>query len=82
METFMSKMLAQPQAEVWFTTEQLVVMVVLMAWSLVWKGLALWKASRLGSKPWFVVLLIVNTLGLLEIIYFFFVGKKDNTPMQ
>lgn len=82
METFMSKMLAQPQVEVWFTTEQLVVMVVLMAWSLVWKGLALWKASRLGSKPWFVVLLIVNTLGLLEIIYYFFIGKKDNTPMQ
>lgn len=82
METFISKMLAQPQAEVWFTTEQLVVMVVLMAWSLFWKGLALWKASRLGSKPWFVVLLIVNTLGLLEIIYYFFIGKKDNSPMQ
>lgn len=78
----MTKLLAQPQAEVWFTTTQLVVMVALIIWCLVWKGLALWKASRLGSKPWFIVLLIVNTLGLLEIIYFFFVGKKDNTPMQ
>ncbi len=79
METI-SKLLAQPQVEAWVNVVPWV-LVVLIAWSLVWKGLALWKAARLGSKPWFVILLIVNTLGLLEIIYFFFVGKKDNNLM-
>ena len=34
-------------------------------WSLVWKGLALWKAARVGSVHWFVALLLVNTLGIL-----------------
>jgi methionyl-tRNA synthetase len=80
METI-SKLLAQPQVEAWGNVAPWV-LVVLIAWSLVWKGLALWKAARLGSKPWFVILLIVNTLGLLEIIYFFFVGKKDNNLVQ
>jgi uncharacterized protein YpmS len=46
-------------------------------WSLIWKGLALWKAARLSSKWWFIILLLVNTLGILEIIYFFFVSKKE-----
>ena len=50
--------------------------VVLTVWSLIWKGIALWKAAQDGSKPWFVVLLIVNTVGILEIIYIFFFSKK------
>lgn len=51
--------------------------LVVLVWSLVWKGIALWKAARQGSKPWFIVLLIVNTVGILEIIYIFFVSKKN-----
>lgn len=50
--------------------------VLILAWSLVWKGIALWKAARAGSKPWFIVLLIVNTVGILEIIYIFVINKK------
>lgn len=78
METI-TNILAQPQVNSWITDVSPWVLVVLIIWSLIWKGLALWKAARLGSKPWFVVLLIVNTLGLLEIIYFFFIGRKNNT---
>jgi len=51
------------------------VLAVLVVWSLIWKGLALWKAARNNSKPWFVVLLIVNTLGILEILYVFWLNK-------
>jgi len=50
-------------------------MVLLMIWSLVWKGLALWHAARREEKPWFIVLLIVNTVGILEIIYLVFVAR-------
>lgn len=44
-------------------------------WVLPWKGLALWRASRKGSKIWFIVLFVVNTFALLEIIYIFFGDK-------
>lgn len=49
----------------------------LMLWSLVWKGIALWQAARNGSKRWFVVLLIFNTLGILEILYIFVFSPKS-----
>jgi preprotein translocase subunit SecY len=48
---------------------------VIIVWSLVWKGLALWKAAREGSRNWFTVLLIVQTLGILEILYLFVFSK-------
>jgi hypothetical protein len=55
-------------------------LVVLLLWSLVWKGLALWRAATRREKVWFIVFLIVNTAGILEIIYLFAVtgGKLSN----
>ena len=54
--------------------------IPLAIWIIVWKGTALWKAARNNSVPWFVVLLCVNTLGILEIIYIFYFSKKKNSP--
>ena len=51
--------------------------VVLVAWTMAWKGWALWRAARVGSKAWFVILFILNTLGLLEILYIFVFSKQD-----
>ena len=51
-------------------------LVLLAVWSIIWKGIALWKAARNGSKPWFIVMLLVNTVGILEILYIFFFSKK------
>ena len=48
--------------------------IAVLAWSLLWKGLALWRAATRGEKVWFVVFLFVNTLGILEIIYLFFIS--------
>ncbi len=45
-------------------------------WSLIWKGLALWRAGRNNDKWWFIALLIVNTAGILEILYLFVFGKR------
>lgn len=44
-------------------------------WTLVWKGLALWRSARLGQRKWFIALLVVNTLGILEIIYLLLVSR-------
>lgn len=49
--------------------------IAALIWSVVWKGLALWHSARRGQYWWFVILLVVNTLGILEIIYLFFVSK-------
>ncbi len=48
---------------------------LIVIWTLAWKGLALWKSARKNQMIWFVVLLIVNTLGILEILYIFFFSK-------
>lgn len=53
--------------------------ILLALWSLVWKGLALWHAARNGQFVWFVVILIVNTAGILEIIYLIWFRKDVDT---
>lgn len=52
---------------------------VLMLWSLFWKAWALWVAARRGEKIWFGVMLVVNTVGILEILYIY-VFSKDKAP--
>ena len=55
-------------------------MIALMiTWSLPWKGVALWKSSRLNQKGWFIALLVINTLGLLEILYIFVFSRRTKT---
>jgi len=45
-------------------------------WVLPWKGVALWKAARNSQKKWFIALLVLNTLSILEILYIFIFSKK------
>lgn len=45
-------------------------------WSGLWKGLALWRAARLKQVGWYIALIIINTLGVLEIIYLIATRKK------
>jgi methionyl-tRNA synthetase len=51
------------------------VLLILALWSIFWKGLALWHSAQRGQYWWFCVLLVVNTVGILEIIYLFAVAK-------
>lgn len=55
-----------------------IVLMALIAWSIYWKGRALWRASRQNSKLWFIALLVVNTLGILEILYIYIFSKKKD----
>jgi len=51
-------------------------------WSLVWKGLALWRAAAQKKQlGWFIIILIVNTLGILEILYYFLLCKVDYSKL-
>jgi hypothetical protein len=40
------------------------------------KGYALWHAAKRDEKGWFVALLVLNTFGILELVYLAFVVKK------
>lgn len=51
--------------------------IVLVIWTLVWKGWAMWRAAQNNSKPWFILLLILNTAGVLDIFYLLFAGKPN-----
>lgn len=53
-----------------------VAIAVLAFWSIVWKGYGLWYAARDKKPWWFVAFLLINDLGILEIIYLLWVRKS------
>lgn len=55
--------------------ETLLALIVLALWEMAWKCVALWKSARLRQPIWFVVLLVVNTIGILPILYIFIFSK-------
>lgn len=64
-----------------FTLVMLLVSLLLLL-ALVLKGLALWFSARNDQKIWFVIFLIVNTFGILEIVYLTFFRPKDKPAPQ
>jgi len=57
--------------------------VGLLFWELVWKGFALWKAGRRNEPLWFFAIFILNTLGILPILYLIFTRKeKEVAPVN
>ena len=58
------------------------VWILALLWSLPWKGVALWKAARNNQKGWYVTMLIMQTLGVLEIIYIVFFQRTRNTGLR
>ena len=54
-----------------------ILILLIVLWSLVWKVYAVWTACRHNHKKWFVALVILNTAGILEIIYIFKIAKKS-----
>lgn len=53
------------------------VYVLFLTWSLIWKGLALWQSARKKHLVWFIILLVVNTMGILEMLYIFYLNRWD-----
>jgi hypothetical protein len=59
-----------------------VFLILLLAWTLAWKGLALYKAARADQRGWFMALLLLNTVGILEILYLYVFSVTKATPAQ
>lgn len=69
-------------AEPVMTTGFLILWIVLGVWEAIWKGIALWKAGRNNHMVWFVILFILNTVGILPIIYIAFFSKKKAADVK
>lgn len=64
------------------STQTLIILFLLMLWTLPWKGVALWMAARRNHYTWFIILLIVNTVALLEIIYIFHFARQYSVSVE
>jgi len=59
-----------------FDGQNSILLLVMFLWVLPWKLYSLWLAAKSNHKGWFVAIVILNTIGILEIIYIFGVAKK------
>ena len=66
----------------YISSNQLVLTIILLIWTIPWKIYSLWIASKRNDRAWFIAIVILNTVGLLEIIYIFFVAKKSWTDVK
>jgi hypothetical protein len=57
---------------VWFIP----VIILLGIWESVWKIIAMWKSARANQLAWFICIAIINTIGILPIIYILTHRKK------
>ncbi len=56
-----------------------IIITVITIWSTLIKGIALWKSANQKQQNWFIVMLIINTVGILELVYLFRFSKKRLT---
>ena len=56
---------------------QVILIYILLIRSAVRKGIALWKAGTKKQMTRFIVMFILNTVGLLPIVYLAFFQKKE-----
>lgn len=65
-----------------FFIANLWILALLVVWTLPWKGVALWKSAHLKDKRWFIALLIINTVGILEILYIFVFSRRKSLKSE
>lgn len=47
----------------------IVVIVILAIWDAIWKIIAMWKSARNNHLAWFICIALINTVGILPIVY-------------
>ena len=52
------------------------VIIIAALFELIMKAFALWKAARANHRDWFIVLLLINTAGILPLIYMKFINNN------
>lgn len=49
---------------------------------LVLKGFALWKSAKKDQNIWFIALLLVNSMGILPLVYLILNRDQKETPKK
>lgn len=68
--------------DIFATLENPWLILVMVIWIFPWKAWALWKSARNGQKCWFLALLLLNTLAVLEIVYIFIFSKRKKPEVK
>ena len=55
-------------------------LLLVLIWSMVWMAIGMWKAARKNHLIWFIVFLLVHTIGILEILYVFVLSEVKRKP--
>ncbi len=58
-------------------TAAILIFSIIMIWTVIWKAIALWKSARKNHLAWFIIFLIINTVGILEILYIYVFSKMN-----
>ena len=45
------------------------IIIILSLWETVWKIIAMWRSARNNDMAWFISIAIINTIGILPIVY-------------
>ncbi|MBI4931355.1 MAG: hypothetical protein HY841_11370 [Bacteroidetes bacterium] len=53
------------------------VIIILSIWEAIWKLIAMWKAGRNNHLVWFICIALINTVGILPIVYILMHKKKS-----
>lgn len=59
------------------STTALVILFLIILWEAVWKMIALWKSARNNHLIWFILVAVINSAGILPILYIFLFSKID-----
>ena len=55
-------------------------MLAVLVWTIYWKYQAIWYAVKHEHKWWFLAFLVINTVGILEILYLYIFAKRMEAP--
>lgn len=65
-----------------FFSQNAWVVALITLWTLPWKGVALWKAAHRQERWWFIAILVINSLAILEILYIFLFSKRNANKLD
>lgn len=51
-------------------------LAIILIWTAVWKLYGLWKSARNSHIAWFIVIALLNTIGIIPILYIYVFEKK------
>lgn len=60
----------------------LLILLPIIIWDLAWKIAGCWKAAKNNQFVWFVCIFVINSLGILPIIYIYFFQNKSKKRLK